>query len=92
MEIHCYIIIYDLRSPGRNYEQLYQAIRNYGTWGKISESAWAIVTSQTSVAIRDNLLKYIDKKDRLMVVRSGLDAAWLNAMASKTWLQANLVK
>lgn len=92
MEFHCYIIIYDLRTPGRNYSSLYQAIKDYGTWGKISESAWAVVSSQNSVEIRDNLMKYLDSNDRLMVVRSGQDAAWVNAMASKDWLQENLVK
>ncbi len=92
MEYHCYIIIYDLRAPGRNYASLYQAIKDYGTWGKISESAWAVVSSQNSVEIRNNLMKYLDSNDRLMVVRSGQDAAWVNAMASKDWLQENLVK
>ena len=92
MEYHCYIIIYDLRFPGRNYDNLYQAIRNYGTWGKISQSAWAVVSTQNSVEIRDNLMKYLDVNDRIMVVKSGCDAAWLNAMATKDWLQENLVK
>lgn len=92
MEYHSYIIIYDLRAPGRNYENLYKAIRDYGTWGKISESAWAIVSLQNSVAIRDNLMKFIDSNDRLMVIKSGQDAAWVNAMASKDWLQENLIK
>lgn len=92
MEYHCYIVIYDLRAPGRNYESLYQAIKNYGTWGKISQSAWAIVSSKNSVEIRDDLMKYLDRNDRLMIVKSGLDAAWVNAMASKDWLQENLIK
>lgn len=92
MEYHCYIVIYDLRAPGRNYESLYQAIKNYGTWGKISESAWAIVSSKNSVEIRNDLMKYLDRNDRLMIVKSGQDAAWVNAMASKDWLQENLIK
>ncbi len=92
MEYHCYIVIYDLRAPGRNYESLYRAIKNYGTWGKISESAWAIVSSKNSVEIRNDLMKYLDRNDRLMIIKSGQDAAWVNAMASKDWLQANLIK
>ena len=44
-----YIITYDLSKPGRNYDDLYQRIKSYGTWAKIAESSWAIVTDQTTV-------------------------------------------
>ena len=89
---HCYIIIYDLRAPGRDYNSLYEAIKAYGTWGKISESAWAIVTTEDSVTVRDYLLRYMDSNDRLMVIKSGQEAAWKNAIAKNDWLQLNLAK
>ena len=41
----CYIISYDLMAPGKNYELLYNTIKSYGTWGKITESCWIIVTA-----------------------------------------------
>ena len=31
------IIEYDLCSPGRNYDELYKAIKAYGTWAHITE-------------------------------------------------------
>jgi hypothetical protein len=89
---HCYIIIYDLRAPGRDYSSLYEAIKSYGTWGKISESSWAVVTTENSISIRDFLLSYVDANDRLMVIKSGQEAAWNNAIAKNDWLQINLVK
>ena len=92
MTYHCYIILYDLRAPGRNYEELYQAIKSYGTWGKLTESAWAIVTIEDCTQIRDYLMRYVDKNDRIMVVKSGQEAAWNNAIARNDWLQQNLVK
>lgn len=91
MEKHCYIIMYDLRAPGRNYEQLYQAIKSYGIWGKLTESSWAIVSSQTAENIRNFLLSFIDSNDRVMVVLSGKSAAWNNMMADNNWLKTNLV-
>ena len=91
MENHCYIIMYDLRAPGRNYEQLYQAIKSYGTWGKLTESSWAIVSNQTVENIRNFLLNFIDGNDRIMVILSGKSAAWQNIMAENNWLQQNLV-
>ena len=36
------IIEYDLRSPGRNYDELYKAIKSYGVWAHITESTWFI--------------------------------------------------
>lgn len=89
---HCYIIIYDLRAPGRNYNSLYDAIKSYGTWGKISESAWAIVARGDSASIRDYLLRFMDNNDRLMVIKAGQEAAWKNAIANNDWLKTNLAK
>lgn len=89
---HCFIILYDLRAPGRNYSELQTAIKSFGTWGKITESAWAIVTDNSSVEIRDYLSRYIDSNDRIMVIRSGEDAAWRKVIADSEWLKTNLVK
>lgn len=87
----CYIISYDLRY-NRDYTALYNAIKSYGTWGKITQSTWAIVTPQTAEQVRNFLLNYIDNDDRIIVVKSGGVAAWHNAMANNDWLKENLVK
>jgi predicted transcriptional regulator len=71
---------------------LYSALKKYSRWGKITESAWAIVTSHTYVEIRNNLKQYIDSDDRLMVIKSGKSAAWTKAIASDQWLKENLIK
>ncbi len=86
----CYIISYDLRKPGRNYEALYKAIKAYGTWGHINESLWAVVTQQTAVQIRDNLVQHLDSDDRLFVVKSGTEAAWRNTICKNEWLKEHL--
>lgn len=87
----CYIIMYDLRVPGRNYSQLYDAIKSYQIWGKITESTWAIVTEADHVSIRNYLMQFIDSNDRIMVIRSGQHAAWNNTLANNEWLQKNLI-
>lgn len=87
----CYIISYDLRKPGRNYESLYEAIKSYGTWAHILESLWAIVSNKTAVQVRDHLLQYMDSDDGLFVVKSGAEAAWHNVIyKDNTWYQNNL--
>jgi FAD/FMN-containing dehydrogenase len=87
----CYIITYDLRKF-RNYDALYFAIKSYGTWGKITESTWAIVTNQNTAEIRNYLLNFIDDDDRLFVIKSGGEAAWQNTIAENHWLQQHLPK
>lgn len=87
----CYIITYDLRKF-RNYDALYFAIKSYGTWGKITESTWAIVTNQSTAEIRNYLLNFIDNDDRLFVIKSGGEAAWQNTIAENHWLQQHLPK
>ena len=85
----CYIISYDLRK-NRDYESLYAAIKSYSTWARITESTWAVVTSKSAVEIRDHIAGVIDSDDRLFVVKSGVEAAWLNTRCNNKWLRDNL--
>ena len=85
----CYIISYDLRNQ-RDYQSLYEAIKEYGTWAKITESTWAIVTDESAVEIRNHLLNNIDDDDRLFVVKSGVEAAWRNVRCRDEWLKKRL--
>ncbi len=84
-----YIISYDLRKQ-RNYDALYEVIRSYGTYAKITESTWAIVTSDSAKQIRDNLFNVTDNDDRLFVIKSGIEAAWRNVISTNEWLKENL--
>lgn len=64
-----YIVSYDLRKV-RNYDALYAAIKNFGTYAKILESLWAIKTSLSAKQIRDSLSEHIDDDDGLFVIKS----------------------
>ena len=89
---HCYIIIYDLCSPERDYQSLYTELKRFRHWGKLSESAWAIISEKSATDIRNLLARQLDDNDRLMVILSGQQAAWQNQLASNEWLKANLIK
>lgn len=89
-EYHCFIVSYDLCQPGRNYEELYVALKNFYNWGKLTESTWAVVSQLTAVEIRDLLMRYIDSNDRLIVVKGGQSAAWNKMLANNQWLIDNL--
>ena len=84
-----YIITYDM-AEGGDYEDLYEAIKEYGTWAHINESTWAIVTEDKAKEIRDYLTEYLPQGSRLFVVKSGTAAAWRNVICSNEWLKNNL--
>ena len=92
MEQHCYIISYDLCQPDRDYAKLYQALRSFPNWGKITESTWAIVSEYSTTQIRDFLFQNMDSDDRLFVILSGKSAAWTRVLASTEWMKENLIK
>ncbi len=87
--MNCYIITYDLRYGG-NYTSLHNAIKQYGTWAKITESTWAVVTRNSAEKVRDNLLTFMDNNDRLFVIKSGGEAAWMSVLCNNEWLQKHL--
>jgi hypothetical protein len=85
-----YVVCYDLRAPGRNYQALHDRLRQYPQWAKVTESNWIVVTTWSAVQIRDDLMSHIDPNDRIFVIKSGVEAAWLNSICENDWLRTNL--
>lgn len=85
-----YLISYDLKIPGRNYQGLYDVLKSFSKWGNINDSVWIIKSSKSSVEIRDYLLKYMDYNDSLFVIKTEKEAAWRNVRANSEWLKNNL--
>jgi hypothetical protein len=92
MEEHCFIISYDLCQPGQDYDALYKALKSFPTWGKLTESTWAVTSNQNVIEIRDYLNQFIDKNDRLIIILSGRTAAWTNVIAPNDWIKNNIIK
>ena len=84
------IIEYDLRAPGRNYDDLYKAIKAYGVWARITESTWFIKTNENCAQVRDKLLKHMDGNYRIFVAVLTGAAAWRNVLCSSEYLKENL--
>lgn len=85
-----YIVTYDLRKSGRNYDELYKAIKSFSNWAKINESVWAIESGNAAVEVRDYLLGYLDSNDSIFVIKSSGVAAWKNTVCSNEWLKKYL--
>ena len=85
----CYVISYDLRKE-RDYGALYEALKSYPKWARITDSTWAVVSSKSALRIRDHLASVMDGDDRLFVLKSGVEAAWQNTRCRNQWLKDNL--
>jgi hypothetical protein len=76
IEVKLFAITYDLRQPGRKYNELYDAIKTLageGNWQHPMESFWVVAISNYSYrdanSIYEEFRKYIDENDSLFVVR-----------------------
>lgn len=86
----CYIVSYDLRAPGRNYDDLYTRLKSFKKWGRITESTWAVLSDSSAVQVRDYLSQVLDSNDRVIVVKSAGVAAWQNTKCGNAWLKENI--
>ena len=83
------LITYDLNSPGQDYNNLYGAIKNVGTWWHYLNNIWIINTILTAKQISDRLNPLIDKNDHIFIVSINKDyAGWLPRNAWN-WLNSN---
>ena len=90
-----YCISYDLKNPGRDYTSLIEGIKAYGTWWHQTQSVWIIVSQRTATEVRDDLMKYIDRSDKLFVVVLKREWAavgfqdkeyiWLKSIPESSW-------
>ena len=85
----CYIISFDLK-PNRSYKNFTDAVKAYGTWARITESTFAVVTESSAKHVRDYLVQYLNPDDRIFVVKTGGRSAWRNAIADTDWLKKYL--
>jgi len=85
------LITYDLKKPGRNYDNLHDAIKKLGSWWHCLESTWIVDTTKSASEIRDTLKSHIDTNDDLAVF--SLSSGWATYGLSdecNNWLRNHL--
>lgn len=86
-----YSINYDLNSPGQNYDDLYEEIKQQGAWWHYLESMWLVDTSKSTSTIRDNLSPHLDNNDEILVTKlSGSWSSWGLSDNAEDWLHDHL--
>lgn len=87
-----YAINYDLKKPGRNYEDLHVAIKSCGAWWHYLGSTWLVDTSLTAEGIWQRLAPHVDQNDRVLVIGvTGDYQGWLTKEAWD-WINGRLAK
>ena len=61
-------ISYDLRKPGRNYDDLYEIIKSAPSWAHAMDSLWFISTGESAETWSNRLRQGMDQNDWLFVV------------------------
>lgn len=73
-----YLVVYDLRKQGKDYETLFTAMKALGSCWHCLDSAWLITSKFSPFQIRDYLTKYMDGNDLLIVAKITGNAALYN--------------
>ena len=73
-----YLISYDLNKPGKNYEDLYEAIKaaSNGTWCRPLRSVYIIQSSLSTKAIYDRLAPHLDANDEILIIEVTRNSWW----------------
>lgn len=85
-----YLISYDLKVPGKDYNDLYKEIKSLGDWCHLLESEWFVDTTQTADEIKTTLRKKMDNNDLILVNKMNKDySGWLSQTVLD-WLDKHL--
>jgi len=82
-------VTYDLVNR-RDYTPLIEKIKSYRRWAHPLESVWIIITNDTSSQLRDSLSNFIDKDDKLLIMRTTQGASWIGLNSDVSdWIKNN---
>ncbi|MEK6328465.1 MAG: SinR family protein [Actinomycetota bacterium] len=84
------LVGYDLNRPGQDYANLIERIKQIGVWWHHLDSTWLVKTGLTPAQLRDDLKRYVDSGDELLVL-DVTGAAWAGTgFDSYDWLHNKL--
>jgi hypothetical protein len=71
-----FIVTFELIQPALNQERLLQRIRAYPSWARVSLVSYLILTPETVVQVRDQLVGFLKPGDKLFVGNCPVPSAW----------------
>lgn len=86
--MNTYLINYETQSE-ITQKILDGVIKNLGEAMQITSTLWALKTDISAKELRDSLREQLSTSDRLMVIKSGREAAWYNSLCPNKWIVDN---
>ena len=86
------LVGYDLNRPGQNYEELIKFLKAQTSWWHALDSTWIVVTPKSTAELRDEIKRFIDANDDVLVMDVQGDA-WATFGLSKQandWLRKHI--
>ena len=77
------LVTYDLKTSGKNYTPLYDALKAQGKWWHYLASTWLLDTERSPKDVYDVLAPHIATKDSLMVIQ--VVAPYWGYLPKKAW-------
>jgi CRISPR/Cas system-associated endoribonuclease Cas2 len=77
-----YLITYDLDKPEQNYTGLIGRLGEHGAI-RVALSVWAVQSAWTAIQLREDLKRFIDSNDRLLVAEITSNWASWNIFSSQ---------
>lgn len=89
MAIYC--VSYDLKTPGKKYEDLYDKLKSFNGYNHILDSTWLVCSNQTASDVYDTIQPAIDKNDSVFIskVNPNEYSGWLS-QAAWDWIRRNM--
>jgi hypothetical protein len=84
------LVTYDLKKPGQDYTDFLAIIRKY-PYARLSESCYAIVTTEVPKDVYNKLYPHMDKNDQLYIITLQNPYWGLGPKEVNDWLIKNLV-
>jgi len=82
----CYIVICEVEPS----TEFVATVKSYGTWAKLTPLIYAVKTESPAKSVRDALAEFVGD-DRLIVIKSGTEAAWRNVPENVSeWMKKHL--
>lgn len=71
-----FLITYDLRAPGRNYNDLHRLLGTTWHGQRVAESVWLANLTRPAPAIRNAIAALLDPNDRIVVIELRPNFDW----------------
>jgi len=63
------MVTYDLRTSGKNYSSLYDALKVQGEWWHYLASAWLISTTKSPQQVYNEVVTHITTNDSILIIQ-----------------------